>query len=207
MGNPQNIFGIQRFKKNRMNEILHEHKQFDKVDFSGQELYEIEYISCRFINCNFSYTNLSESDFMDCSFDNCNFSLVKVKGTGFKNSRFLNSKITGVDFSKCHDFLFSFQFQSCIVDYCSFYGRKLKKTMFQSCSIKETDFSEADLTEASFDNCDLLNTIFRQTILEKTDFRSAVNFLIDPEINKIKKAKFSLYGLPGLLEKYQIIIE
>jgi len=31
--------------------------------------------------------------------------------------------------------------------------------------------------------------------------------LIDPEVNRIKKAKFSVSGVPGLLNKYDIEIE
>jgi uncharacterized protein YjbI with pentapeptide repeats len=132
---------------------------------------------------------------------------VVAKDTKFQNAQFVNCKIIGIDFSKCHEFQFSFRFQGCGIDYCSFNGRKLKKTIFESCSLKETDFSNSDLTEALFDKCDLMNTLFRHTTLEKTDFRTAVNYLIDPEINKVKKARFSLNGLPGLLGKYNLIIE
>jgi hypothetical protein len=43
--------------------------------------------------------------------------------------------------------------------------------------------------------------------LEKADFRDAINYRIDPGINKMKKAKFSRDGLPGLLTRFDIIIE
>jgi uncharacterized protein YjbI with pentapeptide repeats len=55
-----------------------------------------------------------------------------------------------------------------------------------------------------FENCDLAGAIFENTILERADFRTARNFSLDPEINQIKKAKFSLADLPGLLLKYDI---
>ena len=58
-----------------------------------------------------------------------------------------------------------------------------------------------------FDNCDLARAIFANSILEKADFRTSYNFSIDPEINKIKKAKFSLTTVSGLLGKYDIEIE
>ena len=83
----------------------------------------------------------------------------------------------------------------------------MKKTNFIDCSIKEVDFAETDLSMAIFKNCDLLNTSFMRTNLEKTDFRSAVNYSFDPELNKIKKAKFSSEGISGLLMKYNIDIE
>ena len=45
-----------------------------------------------------------------------------------------------------------------------------------------------------------------QTILEKADFRTAKNYSIDPEQNRLKKAKFSLSGVVGLLRKYDIVV-
>ncbi len=52
-----------------------------------------------------------------------------------------------------------------------------------------------------------MRTLFENTILDKTDFRTAYNFSIDPSINRMKKARFSVSGLPGLLSKYDIEIE
>jgi uncharacterized protein YjbI with pentapeptide repeats len=66
---------------------------------------------------------------------------------------------------------------------------------------------QTDFTNASFSECDLRNAIFENTILEKADFRSAINYTLDPEQNRIKGAKFSLQGLPGLLDRYKISIE
>jgi hypothetical protein len=34
-----------------------------------------------------------------------------------------------------------------------------------------------------------------------------MHYCIDPESNKIKKARFSMYGLAGLLSKYNIVID
>ena len=48
---------------------------------------------------------------------------------------------------------------------------------------------------------------FENSILEKADLRTSRNYLIDPELNKIKKAKFSIHGIAGLLAKYDIEIE
>ena len=83
----------------------------------------------------------------------------------------------------------------------------MKKTKFEDCSLKEVDFSAADLSMAVFLNCDLSQAVFQQTNLEKADFRTAFNYSLNPEANKIKKAKFSLSGIVGLLGKYDIIIE
>ena len=83
----------------------------------------------------------------------------------------------------------------------------MKGIKFISCSMIEVDFSETDLSGTLFDRCDLSNALFEDTILEKCDFRTSYNYSLDPEKNKIKKAKFSNEGIAGLLGKYDIIIE
>jgi hypothetical protein len=52
----------------------------------------------------------------------------------------------------------------------------------------------------------LLNSTFSNTNLEKADLSTSINFSIDPEKNKLKKAKFSVSGLVGLVAKYNIDI-
>jgi uncharacterized protein YjbI with pentapeptide repeats len=83
----------------------------------------------------------------------------------------------------------------------------MKAAKFSNCNLKEADFTETDLTNAVFDACDLSGAIFENTILEKADLRTATNFSIDPELNRIKKAKFSMTGALGLLNKYNIDIQ
>jgi uncharacterized protein YjbI with pentapeptide repeats len=73
--------------------------------------------------------------------------------------------------------------------------------------LKQVDFSEVELTESIFNSCDLMGAIFEKTNLVKVDLRKALHYSIDPENNKLKKAKFSYPGVIGLLEKYEIIIE
>jgi hypothetical protein len=48
---------------------------------------------------------------------------------------------------------------------------------------------------------------FERTVLEKVDFRTSYNYSIDPELNRIKNAKFSIVGIIGLLDKYDIEVE
>ena len=83
----------------------------------------------------------------------------------------------------------------------------MKKTVFSGCSLKEVDFEETDLTMVNFEQCDLMGAHFIRTILEKTDFRTAINYTLDPEMNKMKNARFSYLGISGLLAKYDIDIE
>lgn len=190
-----------------MEPVVHEDKTFDKADFSEKPMPRSEFADCLFNNCNFLKAIIGNSDFIDCTFNNCNFSLAVMENTGLTNAMFSGCKMVGIDFSKCSDFLFSVSFVNCPLDYCSFYRKKMKKTVFRDCSIKDADFTETDLGMAVFAHCDLLNTVFIGSMLEKTDFRTARNYAFDPALNNIKKAKFSLAGVTGLLVKYDIEVE
>ena len=83
----------------------------------------------------------------------------------------------------------------------------IKKTIFKDCQLREIDFSESNLTQVVFDQCDLAQSIFINSILDKADFRTAYNYSIDPEKNRLKKAKFSLMAISGLLDQYDLVIE
>jgi uncharacterized protein YjbI with pentapeptide repeats len=78
---------------------------------------------------------------------------------------------------------------------------------FQNCKLVEVDFSESDLSGVLFDRCDLSGATFDRTNLEKADLRTSINYLINPEINKVKKAKFSYPAVLGLLTKYDVVVE
>jgi uncharacterized protein YjbI with pentapeptide repeats len=160
-----------------------------------------------FKNCIFHQCNISNYIFREVTFIDCDCSLVTAQNTVFNDIQFINCKLLGFRFEACNPFLFSVAFENSYLKLSTFIGQKLKKTSFTKCNLQEVDFTEADLTSSVFDECDLLNAIFYKSIVEHVDFRTSYHFNIDPELNKIKKAKFSLNGTIGLLSKYNIIIE
>lgn len=180
---------------------------FLKQSFVDKDTLAKEYENCTFEQCDFSQAELSSVDFIDCKFSGCNLSLAKLNNTGFKSCEFTDCKMTGLDFHPCNDFLFAVSFKACYLDYSSFFKKKMKKSIFTDCSMKETDFTEVDLSGARLDNCNLDQAVFVRTNLEKADFRTAYNYLFDPAQNKMKGAKFSLNGLPGLLTEFGIVVE
>ena len=190
-----------------MSDSLQLEKTFTAKDFSEKKITSREFDRCTFENCDFSSCFITQSDFIDCLFNDCNFAMAKLSHSGLKNCDFVNCKMVGVDFSVCNDFLFSVNFKNCQLDYSTFFQKKMKKTQFIDCSLKEVDFSEVELTEAVFVSCDLIGAVFENTLLVKADLRTAINYSIDPEKNKIKKARFSLPAVTGLLNKYQILID
>ena len=190
-----------------MDEVYAADKDFNNEDFSENLLPKGDYESCNFVNCNFSKSDLSGINFSECTFEGCDFSNAKITKTAFRKVQFNTCKLLGLHFEDCNEFLFSVNFDSCQIDFSSFYTRSLKDTLFKDCSLQEVDFAESDLSNSVFDNCDLKGAKFEHSILEKTDFRTAFNYTFDPDTNQISKAKFSIPGVIGLLDKYNIEIE
>ncbi len=183
-----------------------EHKTFDKIDYSIKQLAIDEYDNCTFTDCIFSNTDLSNVEFIECEFVNCDLSSAKIFNTTFREVTFNSCKLLGLAFEKANEFIFSAQFNKCQLNYSSFYSRNLKRQIFNDCNLEEVDFSQSNLSEVVFNNCNLQKAIFENTNLEKADLRTAFNYSIDPDINQIQKAKFSLIGISGLLSKYNIDI-
>ncbi len=190
-----------------MDSLLHQNKTFENINYSGKEVVNREFENCTFKNCDLSNSIFTSSKFITCNFLLCNLSMIKLNNTQLDSVTLNDCKVLGVDFSKCSDFAFGVVFSNCVLDYSSFERRKMTKTLFLNSKIKGVDFTEADLSKSKFENCDLEDAVFIKSILRETDFTSAYNFVIDPERNLMKKAKFTLQGLTGLLVKYGISVE
>lgn len=186
-----------------MNDVYITDKTFDRVE----ALNKGEYDNCVFNGCNFANYDLSEFKFMDCTFNSCNLSMVKLNKTALRDVKFNECKLLGLRLDTCYGLGLSLSFDGCQLNHASFYNIKIKNTVFKNSNLQEADFTKADLTGALFDNCQLALATFDETILEKADLRSAHHYSINPESNRIKKAKFSILGVPGLLTKYDIEIE
>jgi fluoroquinolone resistance protein len=191
----------------REESLYYKDQVFDKTTLPQTGTIDTQFENCTFQNCDFTEADFFGCDFLKCTFKQSNLSMVKFGHIGFDKVQFDECKIIGADFSNTKDFLFSVDFSNCILDYAAFMKKKNRKAKFVSCSLKGADFSEADLTSSIFEKCDLSTAVFMRSILSDVNFVSSYNFTIDPEKNLLRRAKFSLDGLPGLLANYGIIVE
>ena len=189
-----------------MTETFVQDKNYIKQNFALEPLIKGEYENCEFKNCDFSNVDLSSFHFSNCRFVGCNLSLVKLVKTIFRDTKFIESKMLGIQFSDCSEFGLSFSFEQCVLNHASFFKTKIKKTIFANSQIQDVDFSWCDLSAAYFLHCDLFRATFDNTNLEKADLSTAFNYQINPAQNKVKKAKFSALGLAGLLTQYDLEI-
>jgi fluoroquinolone resistance protein len=189
-----------------MEELVHVGKTFENITYSEKPIKNREFDKCTFKVCDLSNSDFSYTKFIDCSFVGCNLAMIKLMSSGLNNISFKECKLLGVNFTECEDFLFSVKFEDCVLDYASFMYKKMPKTQFLNSSLQGTVFTKTDLTSSRFDNTNLLNAVFEKTQLAEANFLTAYNFIIDPELNYLKKAKFSMEGLPGLLVKHNLNI-
>ena len=128
----------------------------------------------------------------------------------------MNSFITDVEFSKCKVIgcdwtkasqIHGLDFAGCQINYSNFAMLKLPKIKITGCEAREVDFSETDLSGGSFNGTDFERSVFFKTNLTKADLTGAVNYIIDPRNNTLKKTRFSLPEALSLLSCLDIIIE
>ncbi|MBS1583626.1 MAG: pentapeptide repeat-containing protein [Bacteroidetes bacterium] len=177
---------------------------FERKDFTAEPLPKGEYTQCTFRQCTFVKADLIGVAFVECTFEGCDLSLARIRGTAFRQVAFTDCKLLGLSFDQANPFLFAIMPERCILDSCSFQGLDLKGARFRNCRLHGTDLSQADLSGATFDDCDLLDAVFGGTDLTRADLRSAHGYLIDPERNRLKGARFSTSGVGGLLARYGI---
>jgi len=185
---------------------LFTNENYREINYTSQGLPVGEYDNCTFVNCFFSELHISNTSFLECTFVGCNFTNTKLGGTTLNDIHFKECKMIGIDLSVCNDFMLTIQVEDCMLDLANCYQLNLAKTHFKNCSLKGTDFTEGNLSDALFTNCDLKDAIFDHTNLQKTNLKTARNYTIDLDINKVKGAQFSKDGIHGLLTKYSIKI-
>lgn len=183
-----------------------EGKHFKSADFSQKALDDHSFSNCSFHSCNFSKSLLRNAKVTSCSFVGCNLSLVTLDGSHFQDVHFLDCKIVGAEFFKCRSLFFSATFKNCLLQYCNFSELNMKNSNFSESKIKECYFTNTCLNGANFSGAELPGTAFHNCDLCKADFSSATQYSIDPCTNKIKKAKFSLPEVVGLLRGFEIVI-
>ncbi len=180
---------------------------FKNDDYTKNPLVRADYEECTFESCQFQDGFLDNQNFVDCVFNNCDFSNCNITNTIFNEVLFKKCKLVGVQFEKANSGLLSLGFLDCNLTLTSFYGMQIQKTNFSGSNLSQADFTETDLTEVDFSYCNLHNTVFKRSILNSANLTTALNFNIDPENNRLKKARFAEEGLSGLLKKYDIVVQ
>ena len=179
---------------------------FEDVDAKGEKLNGRRFENCSFKNCSFSDASFRDVTLIECKFDGCDLSNTQFTGARMRDSTFQDSKLIGINWASASA-LSGVSFQKCILNLSVFQSLDLRKCAIVDCAAREADFSETNLSEANLRGTDFSGARFSNTKLEKADLRNAVNYAIDPNENRIKKAKFSLPEAMSLLQGLGIEVE
>jgi fluoroquinolone resistance protein len=186
---------------------LVEDESFRDLDMGPRMAEKGTYERCTFFRCSLASFDIAHVKFYDCKFEECDLSMARTADSVFQDVQFIRCKLLGLRFDECSKTLLSFSFRDCQLDFSVFSRLKIKKTLFENCQLREVDFSGSDVSGAVFKGSDLARAVFDDTILENADLRNASNYSINLENNHARKAKFSIDGLPGLLQQYNLVIE
>ena len=165
-------------------------KTFKDLNLKEKTLKSKEFDNCTFTNCTLNETIFKYCRFTECIFENCDLSLVKIKDSIFNDVTIKDSKAIGIDWSSSQE-PFDINFNNSNISMSSFYKLNLKHSSIIACLAHEVDFSETNLEKVNFKNTDLLKSTFDNTNLQFTDLSMAKNYLINPELNYLKKTKVS----------------
>lgn len=183
---------------------------FKKLKYSGKTIRNKTFDTCTFTGCTFTETIFERCKFRDCTFRECDLRLVRVDGSAFMNTRFEQSKVTGINWTTsawAKGGLFTpVHFVDCDISLSVFFGLELKKIEIVRCTARGADFAEADLTGASCASTDFAEARFLHTNLTKADFTNATNYSIAASQNTLKKAKFSLPEAIRLLYDLGVVL-
>lgn len=188
-------------------EDYYENETFSQLRTEEMPSHSVEFFNCQFNNCNFERMNFSEYIFDRCVFNGSNLALANVTNAKLMNVVFKDCKVEGVRFDACDPFILEIYFERCLLRNCSFTDLNLKKCKFEHSQVLESDFYKTKLMEASFQGSVLSKTVFAECDLTKADFQDASDFIIDPTLNKVKKAIFSSNELAGLLRHLDLVIK
>lgn len=190
-----------------LKEAIFEDECFTGLNCADLDLSDRIFRDCEFVDCDFSGSKLSKCQFSDCEFKQCNFSNAKLYATKISEAYFVECKMDGIDFTTCNQMLFSINLKRCKIAYGIFSGLQMSGYNLSGSALTNCLFEETDLSRANLSDCDLKGSTFDRTNLTSADLRSSTGYQIDPNTNKISKARFSYPEVLSLLKPFGVVVE
>lgn len=179
---------------------------YDTTFDNLQTIPKAEFEACTFLNGEWTAAYLDNRAFLECTFTDCNLSNANLAHTRLQDTHFSGCKFTGVNFSPADPFLLTMNFENCTLESAVFENMDLSRSTFKGCRMQGATFVNCDLRKLNFDSCDLQGCSFEDCDLREADLSTAINLDIDPEKNRLAKARFSTQNLAGLLKKHDIVV-
>lgn len=145
--------------------ILVEHVTITGREFTGLEIHNSRFRSCRIQSCDFSWASFS-----DVILEDCDWSGSGLNGSFWSRCCWIDSKGVGTDL---HGSFFQHTgFYGCGFSYANLSGSTLKQVDLEKTDLTGAFFSQCRWKELSFSDCRLSGTSFFQTAMGGLDLTS-----------------------------------
>lgn len=170
---------------------FHEGAAFTGLDLREERWSDVELLDCTVSDSDFGEATFDRCSFEDVTFARCDLSIVKLGGSAFRGVRFVDCKLTGIDWSRAHDLTFEVSFADCVLDFSAFVGMKLKGLKATGGKAHNVVFADSDLRDITFERIDLAGTSLTGNDLRGADLSTCTNVELEPNTNRLHKT-----GLP-----------
>lgn len=167
---------------------------------------QMEFANCILERCRLSGGVFDSCRFEACTFKDCDLSVIKLPNTALVDVRFEGCKMIGIDWTLLNPRFLRMGFDRCLLSNSTFARMDLRGLTLTACTCHDCDFLGAKLGGAICRNTDFAKSRFVQTDLSHADFSGAVRYLIDPTMNTVKGAIFSLPEAVSLLRGLGVVI-
>lgn len=183
----------------------------DGVTFSGLDLRDevvdnVELLGCTVLDSKLGEATLSRCSFEDVTFERCDLSIIKLGGSSFRGVRFVDCKLTGIDWSRAHDLTFDVVFTGCVLDFSSFVGMRLADLRCAGGKAHDVVFADCNLRDAKLDDMDLAGSTFTGNDLRATDLSTCINVVLEPNTNRLHGTKLPLDAALRYLQHLGVVV-
>ena len=157
--------------------------------------------SCRFEGITFGEMDWRNARFENCTFLHCNLTGVRWTGARLHGVLFEECVLDKLRWNTLTTLFLSIELKHCQATFGDWSDMDLNRTGFQESNLTGCDFSGADARHVDWSGSKLTEVIFHGTDLREGDFRTALDWTIDPSENKVRDTRFSRHGLQGLVSR------
>lgn len=185
-------------------------QSFREIVLDHTQITDSQFYDCTFRQSSFAETEFLKCRFSNCVFERCDLSIIRVRDSSFSGTRFMNSKVLGVNWTLADwsAYLLSepLSFHKCSINHSTFIGLQMVGISIVDCAASDVDFRETDLSQSNLSGTDFSESLFSSTNLTEANFRGAINYTINPAKNTLTGAKFSLPEAMSLLFNMDIVL-
>lgn len=124
--------------KRRMQGHRYDGEKFENLDLSSLDAFESVWVGCTFLNCDLTLGNMQKVDLSGCTFESCDLRAVNFMGARIRQVRFESCDLRQSAFVGVTP-LDRVVFQSCRLQYASFYNSTARDSEFNESNLHGAD--------------------------------------------------------------------